>query len=188
MPTIEKSLIHTLLKTHSPRKAQISFGVLHAFHSITWTIFPGGGWRPRSSQINPKALSLSLQNSHFIPEIVAPDHSISHTTQSRLFMCSRTYLRTPGAASSLLYFVRGQSTPIFSTKALDMSRQRARILFTILTKVATLLVPTHCNTVKHISPCSVSITIMSLLTTARGTCSYPAKKSISELITCPSNL
>ena len=123
-----------------------------------------------------------------MPQIVGPDRSLSYKTRSRFFMCFRTYLGTPGAATSLWYFVRGLSPPISYKKALDMSRQRARILFTILTKVAILLVPSYWNTVKRMSPCSVSIAVISLLSTGRGTCSYPMKKSISNLITCPANL
>ena len=141
-----------------------------------------------SLQMNPTAFSLSLQNSDFAPEIVAPEHLMSHKTLSWFLMCSRTYQRTPGTTSSLLYFVLGPSTPTSSRNARHMSQQRDRILFTIRTKVNTLLVPPCCSTVNLVKPCSVSISVMSLLSTARGTCSYPAKKSIKELITCPANL
>ena len=148
-------------------------------------ILPGAGCLPLSSHKKPTAFSWLLQNSDLSPEIVVPDRTILLKTLSRFCMCSKTYLRTPGAASLLLYFVRGPSTPTSSKKAREISRQRDRILFTIRTKVATLLVPPCCSTVNLINPCSVSIAVISRLSTARGTCSYPAKKSIRELITWP---
>ena len=144
--------------------------------------FPGTGCRPLLSHRNPTAFSWLLQNLDFLPEMVALDCFISHRTQSMFLMCSSTYLRTPGAASSFLYFLRGPSTPTSSRKALDMFRHLTNILFTIRTKVATLLVPPCCSTVNLINHYSVSMAVMSRLSMASGTCSYPAKKSINELM------
>ena len=69
-----------------------------------------------------------------------------------------------------------------------MSRQQDRILFTILTKVALLLVPPYCSTVIFIKSCSVSIAVISRPSIIRATCSYPAKRSMKELITYTANL